>query len=59
MSAVQGANPDSEREVIGSLMPPENEIFNRYATVLQLARCEFGCRACNGLCNSFGGTVDG
>ena len=45
MPAVQGANPDSEREVIGSLILPENEIFYRHATELQFARCELGSDA--------------
>lgn len=59
MPAVQGANPDGEREVKGSLALAKNKIFDRHAAVLQLACCEFGCRACNGLRNGLGGTVDG
>jgi hypothetical protein len=58
MTAVQSADPDSEREVVRSLIPAEYKVFDRHATVLELVRCELGCRSRNCLCNSLGGTVD-
>ena len=42
-----------------SLPLREDEILYRHATELQLARCELGCGAGNGLRNRLGGTVDG